>query len=363
MPKGLIMAEATYSLRAWKGADIDWKQQGLHYFEPAELAVIDEGLRKYQAGPPKDFINMRKVDFPLDGLASTLERTARNIRLGTGFAMFRGLDVGRYTRDELALIFFAIGLHLGAPVVQSHQGELLGHVIDLSDIERSPRRYHTGGHMGMHTDSCDIVGLMCLKSARAGGDSRIVDARAVIAEIEGTRPDLAAVLRNGMFFRRMEADAKHGNGVVVSPRRIPIYVKEEGHFSCYFLGGYIRRAVDAGDVTLSVSEQEALALVNRLAESPAFYLDMQFTEGDIQFLNNRCILHGRTDYTDGKDMMARRHLVRMWLQMREWPAMPAAQVFHTDGDRQAWGKRRLPMMDVPSLYLAERAKRVARTDA
>lgn len=343
---------------AWKGSQIDWRSQGLHVFTPSELETIDAGLRRYRSGAPKDFQQMAKADFPLGDLSAALAKGASNIQGGTGFMMFRGLDVGRYSRDELALIFFAIGLHLGEPMIQSHQGEFLGHVMNLSDIEKSPRGYHTGGHMGMHTDSCDIVGLMCMHSAKSGGESRIANARAIFEEIERVRPDLAAVLQAGMFFRRMEQDAEHGNGIVCSPNRIPIYVRQQEQFSCYFLGGYIQRAVQAGDAVLSAQEQEALDLVNRIAESPEFYLDMQFTNGDMQFLNNRVMLHGRTHYEDGKDVMDRRHLVRMWLKMPSWPAMPAAQVLHTASDREAWGRRRVPLMDTPSRYLAQKARQV-----
>lgn len=343
-------------IQAWKGSQIDWKSHGLHTFTVGELAAIDTGLAHYKRLEAQDFRGMRTSDLPLDALRPVLERANRNIQHGAGFMMFRGLDVTRYSRDDLALIFYAIGLHLGEPMIQSHQGELLGHVIDLSDIEKSPRGYHTGGHMGMHTDSCDIVGLMCLNRARSGGDSRIANARAIVEEIERTRPELAEVLRRGFRFRRMEQDAALGNGVVCSPQRIPVYVREGEQFSCYYLGGYIQRAVNAGDAVLSPIEQEALGMFNSLAESPEFYLDMQFTDGDMQFLNNRLQLHGRTHYEDGKDMKDRRHLIRMWLQMPSWPAMPASQVLHTDHDRQAWGERRTPMMDIPSHYLAEKAR-------
>jgi hypothetical protein len=349
-------AKTDISTQSWKGSQIDWRSHGLHTFTSAELAAIDAGLAHYQRLEARDFRHMRTSDLPLDALRPALERANRSIQHGAGFMMFRGLDAQGYSRDELALIFYAIGLHLGEPMIQSHQGELLGHVIDLSDIEKSPRGYHTGGHMGMHTDSCDIVGLMCLNRARSGGDSRIANARAIVEEIERTRPDLAEVLRRGFHFRRMEQDAAFGNGIVCSPQRIPIYVRDGEDFSCYFLGGYIQRAITAGDALLSPIEQEALDLLNRLAESPEFYLDMQFTDGDMQFLNNRLQLHGRTHYEDGEDMKDRRHLIRMWLQMPSWPAMPASQVLHTESDRQAWGQRRTPLMDMPSLYLAEKAR-------
>lgn len=343
----------------WRGPAMDWQRHGLHTLAPQEIGIVEQALRRLQSGANKDFQQLTRADVPLQGLEPLLQRMDRAIQDGPGFALLRGLDTSRYSRDELALMFFAIGLHLGQPIIQSHQGEFLGHVINLEDVERNPRGYHTGGHMGMHTDSCDIVALMCMKSARQGGASRIADARAIVAEIERRRPDLAETLRRGMYFRRMEEDAEFGDGPVCSPERIPIYATEDGRFSCYYLGGYIERAVRAGDAVLEPHEREALDLLNTLAASPAFYLDMQFSDGDMQFLNNRRILHGRTDYQEDKDMMQRRHLLRMWLAMPNWPPMPASQVFHSADDRRAWGQRRVPFMDLPSTYLARQAERLA----
>ena len=32
-------------------------------------------------------------------------------------------------------LYYGLGVHLGRPVAQSYQGELLGNVIDVSDVE------------------------------------------------------------------------------------------------------------------------------------------------------------------------------------------------------------------------------------
>lgn len=167
------------------------------------------------------------------------------------------------------------------------------------------------------------------------------------------------VLKRGFRMRRMNEDAQHGSGMVLSPERIPVWLEEEGEFSCYFVGGYVRRAEREGDVVLTDIERQALEELAAVSESPEFYLDMQFSEGDIQFLNNRAILHGRSDYSDGEDLYERRHLIRLWLRLPQWPAYPSAQVFHSDLDRERWARRRRPMMDMPSVYLASKAAAAA----
>ena len=64
---------------------------------------------------------------------------------------------------------------------------------------------------------------------------------------------------------------------------------------------------------MSAAQREAIAIVQELATDPAFYLDMSIGEGDIQFLNNRLVFHGRTAYVDDVPNGFKRHLKRLWL--------------------------------------------------
>jgi hypothetical protein len=101
-------------------------------------------------------------------------------------------------------------------------------------------------------------------------------------------------------------------------------------------------------------EVEAYDTWQRLAQSEEFFLDMNFEEGDIQFLNNRSVMHSRTDYEDHPEVSRRRHLLRLWLRVPEWPARETNQIFMNDIDCRHWQeKNRRPFMDLPSKYLAE----------
>jgi Taurine catabolism dioxygenase TauD, TfdA family len=148
----------------------------------------------------------------------------------------------------------------------------------------------------------------------------------------------------------MELDAKFGTGVVTSPHRIVAYARTGDEVSCHFLAGYARRAEENGDATLTPREREALAEVERLAGSDRFYLDMDFADGDIQFLNNRLVFHGRTQYVDRPAFDERRHLLRLWLSVPTWPSLPQSQVFHTEQDRRLWSHQRRRLMELPSTY-------------
>ena len=52
----------------------------------------------------------------------------------------------------------------------------------------------------------------------------------------------------------------------------------------------------------------------RLADDPHNHVLMDFQPGDIQFINNFHVLHGRTAYEDDRDHGQVRHLKRLWLE-------------------------------------------------
>jgi hypothetical protein len=337
---------------AWKGSTFDYRAEGLHVLAPAEVEEIDGALRHLQSLGELDLPEITSESFPLPRLGRWLAGLPDRIRRGRGFVLLRGLPRERYSADEMARIYFGLGVHIGVPGPQSYQGELLGNVIDVSDIEVDPRGYHKGGRQNFHSDSSDIVALMCLRAAKSGGASRIVSAVALHDELVMRRPDLAALLYRGYRYRRTALDARHGAGVALSEKPVAVFSRASGELSCYYLQSYARAAEAAGDVTLTALESEALDEMQRLAASEAFYLDMSIEEGDIQFLDNRLILHGRTAYEDHPELERRRHMLRLWLQVPHWPAMPASQILHTAEDRRLWLRQRRPWMEYPSRYLA-----------
>jgi hypothetical protein len=342
---------------AWTGATIDYRRDGLHTLSAAEIGEIDAALVHLRGRGDLDFPAITPENFPLPTLAGFFRNLRDELRFGRGFVLLRGLPRERYSTDDMARIYFGLGAHIGRPLPQSWQGELLGHVIDVSDIEPGARGYHKGGAQRFHTDSCDIVALMCLQTAKSGGASRICSAVAIHQQLARERPDLLQVLYDGFIFRRREVDAEHGSGVLV--RRISVFARTGEEISVFLSGDYPNRAVAAGDAVMTPLQREALDEVQRIAASPDTYLDMSIGEGDIQFLNNRLLLHGRTGYEDHPEMARRRHLLRLWLRVPDWPPLPTGQAMHTAEDHPLWLRQRLPFMEMPSRYLEEITSRRA----
>ena len=354
MPVELTPAEGR---AVWYGPQVDYRAEGMHLLSSGEIAEIDAALAHLHSLRSFDFPEITPETFPLPSLGKFFGNLGRELLHGRGFLLLRGLPRERYSLDDLGLIYFGLGVHLGRPVAQSYQGELLGNVIDVSDVEAQARGYHAGGGQRMHSDNCDVVSLMCVRAARSGGISRIVSAAAVHNALLETRPDLLEALYRDWVFRRMELDARYGTGPLT--KTVVIFSRESGQLTCNVSGSYPHRAVQAGDAVMTPTQIHALEEMARIAASPELYLDMSIGEGDIQFLNNRTILHGRTDYGDPPEIAMRRHMLRLWLQMPTWPPLPANQGMQSPADYPLWLRQRTPLMETPSRYLAEMTRRKA----
>src|SRR4029077_6106925 len=150
---------------AWQGAQIDYREEGMHVLSGGEIDEIDAALDHLRAFGDIDFPEITRDKFPLPRFGEFLAGVADDLHSGRGFLLLRGLPRERYLLDDLARIYVGLGTHIGRLIPQSYQGELLGHVIDVSDVEAEARGYHKGGSQRMHADNCDIVSLMCVQAA------------------------------------------------------------------------------------------------------------------------------------------------------------------------------------------------------
>jgi hypothetical protein len=275
--------------------------------------------------------NLELRDEPSPALANFVAAIDRELNTGRGFILLRGLPLQRYAQDEIGAIYAALGACLGTPVSQSAEGDRLGHVIDRG-LGDTGRYYNRGGQLEFHMDPVDVVGLLCLQMAMSGGASRIASSMAAHNVMLDERPDLVEIL-----YRGFHVSQRAVNGPV-SKSRVPVFAEGTDGLQCYYLPAQIRHATEEGH-PLSAPEQEALKYLADVVDRPEMRLDMDLREGDIQFLNNRRILHARTDYVDHPDRAKWRHLLRLWLMMPQWSPRAEAMVFQRSTDRGGGGVR------------------------
>lgn len=337
---------------AWRGPEIDWQKEGLHILSQDEISEIDQALAHLKSLGKVDFPDINPTNFPLDKVAKLMRSFPKRLQEGCGFVMLRGLPRERYTDDDMALVYFGLSAYVGKTLTQSYLGDLIGHVVNVSDFEPLSRGYRKGGGQLMHTDSCDIIGLMCLRTAKSGGKSRISSAVTVHNYMAEHHPELLKVLHEGLHLKRTDEDGRHATRTF-SEGKIKFFNESNGEFISYLPTGYARLCEKSGQRPYTQAESDALYTVRKVSAMPEHYLDMGFADGDIQFLNNRTMVHGRTDYEDHPELHKRRHLLRMWIRTDEWQKMPESQVFHTDEDMGLWAKNRRPFMETPSKHDAD----------
>ncbi len=286
----------------------DW----IHTLSASDVDEIVAAVRPLVAAD-KDIARINKADFPLPTLGPKLAGICDEVINGRGFVLMRGLPVERWSMREAATAYFGIGCHFGNARSQNAKGHVLGHVRDLGRnavSDPTARIYQTRERQTYHTDSCDIVGLLCLKTAKSGGASALVSSMTIYNEMLRRRPDLLALL-----FEPLHTDRR---GEVAAGQKpwhdIPVFSWYEGYLSALYARRYIELARRFPEVPpLSPQQTEALDLFDALAEDPAINMQMTFRPGDMQWVHNHTMLHDRTGFEDWPEPERRRHLLRLWL--------------------------------------------------
>jgi hypothetical protein len=309
-----IRTEPLCTPAAWTGPEMAPRSDWVHALSPAESADLDRAVAHARA-TGRALAELTRDDFPLPVLGASVERWLDELEAGRGFLLVRGVPVERYGDEGAALAYWGLGLHLGRAVSQNAAGDLLGHVRDAGALKRDPtvRLYRTREPLGFHTDGADIIGLLCLRPAKAGGTSRIASSAAIYNEILRRRPDLVAALYEPFPFDR-NGEERPGEPPFFS---IPLCRYADGWLRTFYIGWYIRDSQrHASAPRLTQAQREVIDLIDEIASDPAFSLEMDFRAGDIQWLKNSVILHARTEFEDFAEPARKRHLLRLWLSSR-----------------------------------------------
>ncbi|MBK5306099.1 MAG: TauD/TfdA family dioxygenase [Frankiaceae bacterium] len=252
----------------------------------------------------------------LPSLEPELRDWRRRLQHGYGILLVRGVPVEDLGEQQARDVFALLGRHLGDPVSQNKDGELITDIRDVGNDPSDPevRLYTTAAEQDFHTDGADLIGLLCLRSAREGGLNRVVSSVTVYDEVARRRPDLAALLlQDWHFFLHTQPD---GTPLTFA---MPIVRQDGDRIVTFFIPWYIRRAQGLPGVPdLTPEQDEALRLYEETANRPDLYLDMDFRPGDMQWIRNAVVLHKRTAYVDWPEPERRRHLLRLWLTAREF---------------------------------------------
>ncbi len=317
----------------WIGSEIaartDWMIE-LNSAELFDLKTMAASIGRGIGGDPNGLLMTTKEDFDLGAFAPKLERIKHDLKDGRGFALIRGLPLDEMTALEAAVIYWGIGRHLGTAVSNNPEGDMIGHVIDMGKDLNNPkhRGYQTNATMEYHCDQTSIVGLLCVQTARSGGESIIASSVAVYNELLKRRPDLIDILTKPYCW------SKHGE----------VNSRDKGYYESpvfNFLDGYLCVALGSshmikghkleGAPAMTPRQMEAITAMEPICEE--LHYAMEFQRGDIQLLNNSVIFHTRTGFEDWPDPKKKRRLWRLWLTAPYMRPLTPYQAQHRNGIR------------------------------
>ncbi len=302
----------------WRGAElVAAPERWLRRLTADQLGALDDAAARLVAGgwpppgaaPDAGAVLAHHVEAP--AVAALIAELTGELLFGRGFVVLRGLPVDD-DPVRVAARLWVLGRHLGRPVTQNARGHLLGHVRDLGYDAADPatRLYQTNQRQGFHTDSADVVALLCLRTARSGGRSSLASAAAAFNAVLARAPDLADAL-----FAPVATDHRGEEPPGTPPWfEIPVLSFLDDRLTVIYQRRYIESAQRFGGAPrLDDRQRAALDVFDAVLDDPELHLEMDLEPGDVQLVHNHQLLHDRTAFVDDPDPARRRHLLRLWL--------------------------------------------------
>jgi hypothetical protein len=264
-----------------------------------------------------------KESFPLGpGMVAKLASLATELEDGKGIAMISNMPVGdpRFTEDDLAVAYLGLSAHIGHVALQSSAGlrsTSRGYGLPLGRIQaemtgETPKEgKQTNNHFRYHTDRCDVISLLSIRTAPGGGYNRVASAAAIYNEMMKRCPDLAREMCKPID-RIWEGE----NGFF----RLPAWgLTPSGKFTTQFAPSYIENAQFLeGAVKATPKQIEALDAIESIGMEVG--AELLLKPGMMVFHNNHQVLHGRGNWvvtdeekTGGNWGKSGRLLMRTWI--------------------------------------------------
>src|ERR1700760_817352 len=112
------MTDAYHGSSNWRAADLAEPGEWMIQLTDAQIADLDNALRTAMAaGITID--RLTRQNFKLEVFDKLVPEVQERLENGRGLLVLRGLPAQKYSRDELRLMYWGMGLYLGTAVSQS----------------------------------------------------------------------------------------------------------------------------------------------------------------------------------------------------------------------------------------------------
>jgi alpha-ketoglutarate-dependent taurine dioxygenase len=280
-----------------------------------EIRRVADELRAY----PLPILLRSPDEFQWPYCRAAMAEVRRILKHGVRFAVLDRLPLDELSTEETTAIYWLLSSMVARPVAQKLDGTMIYDVHDTGQ-QALPgsgiRPDKTNIEIRFHVDNAyntappEIVGLLCLRTAKRGGVSRVLSFHSVHNELLAHHAEHLPRLYRPFWFDRQREFHPGEPETFSAPVFEDDYGELRGRFSVHQINsGYAlkREPVDNAGAA-------ALAATLDTFEQPEISIDFEFTPGEIQFVDNRVLGHSRTEFEDFPEPERRRHLVRLWLR-------------------------------------------------
>lgn len=319
-PSPIADPRPVHGAAVWRSDELAWRSDWRHELSLGEVAELAEAVQRV-SDRGLELESITREDFPLPTLGPRLARAQHDLEKGSGLFHLRGWPVEHSSREANERLFWGLALHLGTPVSQSAKGEKIFAVEDagLGRDDPKTRGPNTSRGLRFHCDRCDVIGFLCMRQARRGGENFLVSSPSVHNEILARRPDLLAELYRPWYYKTHNVDIGNPDPWCHQP----IFAIEQGHFVGYVLRVLIDRAHQLPELPdMTPMQKEALDFLDTVCAEPELCFRLRQEPGDLLFVNNFVTFHSRSEFEDHPEPERRRLLLRLWLSMPNSRPLP-----------------------------------------
>ena len=284
---------------------------------PADVAAELDALVTALDRDPVPLLLLRPEDYPLDAARRFMREVKQGIDDGPGFAIIDRLPVERWSESGLRAVWWLLAALVARPVAQKWDGTS---IYEVTDLGRPPgngvRPDVTNAEQNFHTDNSynlvppHYVGLLCVRTAMAGGVSGIVSFATAHEEMRRRHPDLLPRLYQPFHFDRQR---EHAPGDVMTTWH-PMLESEDGRLIARLSRFQIRNGYKLAGAEIDPEGLAAMEAFEAILTAPGMAAQFHFEPGQIQILDNRALGHKRTGVTDWPEPERKRLLIRLWLR-------------------------------------------------
>ena len=326
---GVALETKAQALTGWLATDVQKDTSWQITLTATQVAGFKFAL-EYAQAKQKPLLQMTKRDFPLPPVCREVLANALALTQGPwGFCLLKGFPVGEWSEAQTRLAYWGIGLYLGVARPQNINSDYMSDVRDAGGQYhvKGGRGYNTNAKLDFHIDSGDVVGLLCRRTAKFGGQSKITSSKAIYQAVKRIAPSLVPVMHEPMAFSWQGAMASADP----PSYQCPVADCKDDYFAFRFnLKNILAAQRDFPELSrLSANQQRLIDLVESLFPDPTFCYSMELEEGDLQIVNNYHVIHSRTEFEDHDDPDQKRHLLRLWLCIPNCPAIPDSWAVQT----------------------------------